>query len=900
MYRGRGRGGARTMVQGGPRGSVARKPTAKCSANQEAVDKLHELVEQESANPNSNYVFVVKRALKSVVECKTPITTLKEATELKHVGPKMARIIVPTSSSNIASVSSPPPLKAAAATSKKTKNGSIATVPTESLSAVAAAPVSCPERRLKQSTLSSSLTVSSSSCSATTATKKERVISAKQMAYDKAALEAENLILPTNASWKVILLVDGREHKSKHVVSKCQQSGIPCEERHLPIGDAAWVARCTIPSKDKTGDPNKPPAMTILEVMCGTILERKEISDFSSSLFGTRYNEQRLRLQNCGIPQVLFLVEGELNSSVNCPPETLHMAMMETRVQLGFQVVQTKHLEDTVRLLKGLHRRIVQRTFPQAFSSLQNEDPLPTYRSPQDGDILRNGARGSRRQRRPTSLLEMVFDTPPVPPLGSSRFITYPELKAKVIRDREAGTRTVGAIYLAMLKQVPTLSQKKCHAIAREYPTWDSLMTAYAKSSHTDSNGVDPALLVRDVECERQKVGPKSSQELFVACCTDRYGKLPSSGPSRSKSSSAELATTKKKPTSRDSGPGKTVPNKGNLKDPPKPTSPERMTHTNVTESSPDSTTACFDATKSPTPHHQQSSNCVDLTTPVSKHVPVAQAPITAKATTTPHCATAAERRMTGQQLSRHSASSPSSTASATPEKYQCTGPRRISQQAPGGRPTMAKVSFSSSSTSSHNGSPPLFESPSSCDLSSDNRSSPLNGNGSHTDAKLPAKRSLSISFVSDVLDLCQNDSNDDDSQPESQHKEAAKKSQDTKSSSSIVVIDSSDEDIDYGLWNEHRKRAPKALPKALSSSNEQPTIAAVAAARSVSNESSTSSASGETHRTTAMASKRAILEYWQLSSSDEDASPFNDNTRHTKRPKVSSSTKEVELIEID
>jgi ERCC4-type nuclease len=410
------------MVQGGPRGSVARKPTAKCSANQEAVDKLHEHVEQESANPNSNYVFALKRALKSLVECKTPVTTLTEATELKHVGPKIARIIVPASSSNTVSASSSlPPPKSATTTSKKDKNGSIAEATTESLSAVVAAPVSCSQRRLKQSTLSSSLALPSSLCSTTTATKKERVISAKQIAYDKAASEAANLVLPTNASWKVILLVDGREHKSKHVVSKCQQSGIPCEERHLPIGDAAWVARCTIPSKDKTSDPNKPHATTVLELMCGTILERKEISDFSSSLFGTRYNEQRLRLQNCGIPQVLFLVEGELNSAVNCPAETLHMAMMETRVQLGFQVVQTKHLEDTVRLLKGLHRRIVQRTFPQAFSSLQNEDPLPTYRSPQDGAILRNGARGSRRQRRPTSLLEMVFDTPPVPPLGSSR-----------------------------------------------------------------------------------------------------------------------------------------------------------------------------------------------------------------------------------------------------------------------------------------------------------------------------------------------------------------------------------------------------------------------------------------------------------------------------------------------
>ena len=283
----------------------------------------------------------------------------------------------------------------------------------------------------------------------------------------------------------------------------------------LPIGDMAWIAQCSIKGSTTTA---------IIEVMCGTILERKEISDFSSSLFGTRYNEQRLRLQNSGLPQVLFLVEGELNRSANCPPETLHMAMMETRVHLGFSIVQTKHLEDTVRLLKGLHRRIVQRTFPEAFSSNENDDPLPSFTSPSEGAV-RNGKRADRRQRRPTSLLELVFDSNPVPPFGASRFVTYRELKAKVERDREAGQRTVGAVYMAMLKQVPSFSHKKCHAIARQYPTFNALLSAYACCA-----APDPALMVRDVSCERQKIGPKSSQELYIACCTGRDGNLPKIG----------------------------------------------------------------------------------------------------------------------------------------------------------------------------------------------------------------------------------------------------------------------------------------------------------------------------------------------------------------------------------
>ena len=292
-----------------------------------------------------------------------------------------------------------------------------------------------------------------------------------------------------------------------------------------------------------------------VEIMCGTIVERKESADLVSSLFGTRYLEQRLRLQNCGLPQLLFLVEGDLTRNSNCPMETLHMAMMETRA-LGFHAIHTNHLQDTVRHLKGLHRRIVQRTFPQAFSS-----ELPTF---SNSPLIESRGR-NRRRRRPTSLLEMVFDGPPVPPLDSQRFMTYGELKAKVEMDREAGTKTMGAIYMAMcklckpmsisivslpffdiqvlffffwipfwlggciytVKQVSTLSHKKCEAIASNYPTIHSLMTAFTEifNSSTSSSS-QPQTLVRDIPCGSQKVGPKAANELYLSCCMGRDGSL--------------------------------------------------------------------------------------------------------------------------------------------------------------------------------------------------------------------------------------------------------------------------------------------------------------------------------------------------------------------------------------
>ena len=170
--------------------------------------------------------------------------------------------------------------------------------------------------------------------------------STKQRNHEAAVAAAESLVLPTKG-WKVTLLIDGREQRADHVQAKLQMSGVPCEQRHLPIGDMAWIAT--------SGS---------IEVMLGTIVERKQVDDLASSLFGTRYLEQRLRLQHCGVPQVIFLVEGDVTAVANCSADTLRMAMMETRVQLNFQVHQTNHLDDTVRFLKLVHRRILQRAFP--------------------------------------------------------------------------------------------------------------------------------------------------------------------------------------------------------------------------------------------------------------------------------------------------------------------------------------------------------------------------------------------------------------------------------------------------------------------------------------------------------------------------------------------------------
>jgi ERCC4-type nuclease len=455
--------------------TIVKPIKAKCNDNQDGLDRLQAAMVKAQSSGNVNYSVTLSRAIKSLKDCPEPIRTQKDACKLKYIGPAIAKTICPSYHGATSSTSKPSPKTANTSTKRKAAASAGAIVgPAKKLAPASNEPV-------------------------------KFVLSAKQKAYDKAKREAENLTLPPKGRWKVILLVDGREVRSKHVVSCCKQSGIPCEERHLPIGDMAWIARC-----EKFEDGSRPPNQP-LEIMVGTIIERKEVADLASSLYGTRYNEQRLRLSQCGLPQVLFLVEGELTAVTNCPADALQMAMMETRIQLGFQIVQTKHLTDTVRVLKGLHRRIVQRTFPDAFD-VNSGTGVPTFTdTPYDGP---RNADARRRRRRPSSLLEMVFDTTPVAPFDSNRFITYPELKAKVELDREQGTRSVQAITLAMLKQIPSLSQKKCTAIARAYPTFNRLIEAMYYSES------DPTQLVSGIEIDRRTIGPKSAQEVYAACCT--------------------------------------------------------------------------------------------------------------------------------------------------------------------------------------------------------------------------------------------------------------------------------------------------------------------------------------------------------------------------------------------
>jgi ERCC4-type nuclease len=483
---------------------------AKCAENQANLDMLVE--KKGQLRPADKFGYTLKRAIESLQKSKEPVASYKEALKLAYVGPAIALIMFPDIPDKDDAAPQPRKRKAktketAAASSSTSPNCSPTTKqPQEASNAPAAA---------KRSRRESGVGAGEAAILVRSALAEKPT--AKETAYQNALSQAENY-KGKKLTWRAILIVDGRERKSEHMQAKCQMSGIPCEERMLPIGDMGWIGQGIDPQSKKI----------VCELMLGTIIERKTTSDLVGSLFGTRYFEQRLRLQYSGVPQVLFLIEGDLSKEqFNCPAETLHTAVMETRLHLGFQIVQTEHMDGTVAALKRIHRRVLQRSFPNAFGKTQ--EALPDFAEAGVAGVDRRESlpqqennRRRRKRKRLQSLMEMTFDTEPVPPLGESRFVTYKELKAKVERDREAGRQTIGSIHAAMLKQVSTISGKKVQALARAYPTNERLMKAFSDEPDDDARkSMVTDLLTHDPNqapsARVMKVGPRSSAELYVA-----------------------------------------------------------------------------------------------------------------------------------------------------------------------------------------------------------------------------------------------------------------------------------------------------------------------------------------------------------------------------------------------
>ncbi|KAL2461161.1 Crossover junction endonuclease MUS81 [Abeliophyllum distichum] len=220
--------------------------------------------------------------------------------------------------------------------------------------------------------------------------------------------------------YEVILILDSREQfatqgsRSRKIIEHiCTQFKIQIEVRRLPVGDGIWIAR----HKFDGG-----------EYVLDFIVERKKVDDLRLSIRDNRYRDQKLRLLRCGLKKMIYLVEGDPNSSEAA--ESIKTACFTTEILEGFDVQRTSGLADTLRKYGYLTQ-----SMNQYYSSLDAEQKSPRL----------------------------------CPPFGE--FIK---------RCEDLDKMTVSDVFAVQLMQVPHVTEAIALAVLDMYPTLISLARAYS------------------------------------------------------------------------------------------------------------------------------------------------------------------------------------------------------------------------------------------------------------------------------------------------------------------------------------------------------------------------------------------------------------------------------------
>lgn len=222
--------------------------------------------------------------------------------------------------------------------------------------------------------------------------------------------------------YEVILILDDREQFAiqcsrgrKLIEFICKEHKIKIQVRQLPVGDGIWIA-CH--------------KYLLSEYVLDFIVERKKVDDLCSSIRDNRYRDQKLRLLRCGLKKLIYLVEGDPNSSEAA--ESIKTACFTTEILEGFDVQRTNSLRDTLKKYAHLTQSITQ-----YYSLLLPEDQSKSTR-------------------------------------------VCPSFDEFIKRCQDLEKMTVSDVFAIQLMQVPQVTEETAVAVLNLYPTLLSLARAYS------------------------------------------------------------------------------------------------------------------------------------------------------------------------------------------------------------------------------------------------------------------------------------------------------------------------------------------------------------------------------------------------------------------------------------
>ena len=152
-------------------------------------------------------------------------------------------------------------------------------------------------------------------------------------------------------SFTVHLLLDNREVRTRndrdYIQDNLKACGINPITRPLQVGDAMWIA-C------ERGGRNR-------EIVLDHIVERKRLDDLVASIKDGRFHEQKFRLAKSGLKHVTYIIEDfTLKEADRAMQDAMDTAISSTQVVNGFFVKRTGKLDDTIRYLVRMTKRLAK------------------------------------------------------------------------------------------------------------------------------------------------------------------------------------------------------------------------------------------------------------------------------------------------------------------------------------------------------------------------------------------------------------------------------------------------------------------------------------------------------------------------------------------------------------
>lgn len=165
------------------------------------------------------------------------------------------------------------------------------------------------------------------------------------------SITTTNTVFMTGGSFTIILLVDTQETvgKTKRSLDATMQllteKNVKFEVRRLSVGDFLWICR----DKDNR------------EVLLPYIVERKRMDDLAGSIKDGRFHEQKFRLKDSGVPNVIYLIESKGNNQfLGLPISNLLQAGTNTQVHNDFSVKFTDSHADSMLYLSVLTNILIE------------------------------------------------------------------------------------------------------------------------------------------------------------------------------------------------------------------------------------------------------------------------------------------------------------------------------------------------------------------------------------------------------------------------------------------------------------------------------------------------------------------------------------------------------------